>query len=139
MWNFTIHGNPVTKKNSQQILMNPKTHRPFVAPSSQYKKYEKDACKQLLLQAVQHGPAQAIDFPVNIECRYFMQTKRRIDIANLMSATHDILVKAGIIEDDNRDIVASVDMSGVFHDKDNPRVEIKIKRIHGGYETWAKR
>lgn len=31
---------PITKKNSQQILTNHRTGKPFIAPSRQYKKYE---------------------------------------------------------------------------------------------------
>lgn len=137
MWNFTIHGNPVTKKNSQQILMNPKTHRPFVAPSSQYKKYEKEACKQLLLQAVQHGPAQAIDFPVNIECDFYMQTRRLVDLTNLLEAACDALTAAGIIADDNCSIAVSHDGSRVHYDKENPRTEIRITKTKT--EEWWKK
>ena len=137
MWNFTIHGNPVTKKNSQQILMNPKTHRPFVAPSSQYKKYEKEACKQLLMQAVQHGPAQAIDFPVNIECDFYMQTRRLVDLSNLISCALDVLVSAGVIADDNCSIAVSNDGSRVHYDKENPRTEIRITKTKT--EEWWKK
>lgn len=137
MWNFTIHGNPVTKKNSQQILMNPKTHRPFVAPSSQYKKYEKEACKQLLLQAVQHGPAQAIDFPVNIECDFYMQTRRLVDLTNLLEAVCDALTAAGIIADDNCSIAVSHDGSRVRYDKEHPRTEIRITKTKT--EEWWKK
>ncbi len=137
MWNFTIHGNPVTKKNSQQILMNPKTHRPFVAPSSQYKKYEKDACKQLLMQAVQNGPAEAITFPVNIECDFFMQTRRLVDLTNLLEAVCDALTAAGIIADDNCSIAVSHDGSRVHYDKDNPRTEIRITKTKT--EEWWKK
>lgn len=34
---------PITKKNSQQILTNHRTGKPFIAPSRQYKKYEQAA------------------------------------------------------------------------------------------------
>ena len=34
---------PITKKNSQQILTNRRTGKPFIAPSRQYKKYEQAA------------------------------------------------------------------------------------------------
>ena len=34
---------PITKKNSQQILTNHRTGKPFIAPSKQYKKYEQAA------------------------------------------------------------------------------------------------
>lgn len=34
---------PITKKNSQQILTNHRTGKPFIAPSSAYKRYEQQA------------------------------------------------------------------------------------------------
>ena len=41
----------------------------------------------------------------------------------------DILVDAGILEDDNSNIVAGHDGSRVLYDKENPRTEILITRI----------
>ena len=35
--NYTVPVAPVTKKNSQQILTNPKNGRPFIVPSKAYK------------------------------------------------------------------------------------------------------
>lgn len=43
MMTYTIPLPPVTKKNSQRILTNRATGRPFVAPSKQYKDYEDKA------------------------------------------------------------------------------------------------
>lgn len=40
---FIITLPPITKKNSQQILTNHRTGKPFIAPSRQYKKYEQAA------------------------------------------------------------------------------------------------
>ena len=51
---------------------------------------------------------------------------------------HDILTKYDIIEDDNRDIVASTDGSRVYYDKENPRVEIEISPLKEEYEVWKK-
>ena len=67
-----------------------------------------------------------------------MPTRRRVDKSNLEAATHDILAKYDIIEDDNRDIVASTDGSRVYYDKENPRVEIEISPLKEAYEQWRK-
>jgi hypothetical protein len=40
-----------------------------------------------------------------------------------------VLVKYGAIIDDNSLIVASMDGSRVYYDKDNPRTEIYIERV----------
>lgn len=118
-----IEINPKTKKNSQNIYINSKTHRPFITQNDAYKKYEKE-CKYYLPQK-----NMKIDFPINIQAIYYRKDKRRVDLANLHEALLDILVKYGIIADDNYTIVHSMDGSRVMIDKVNPRTEITISRI----------
>ena len=66
-----------------------------------------------------------------------MKTKRRVDLTNLLEAVDDMLVKAGVLADDNRDIVAGHDGSRVYYDKDNPRIEIDITS-ETNYTQWKK-
>ena len=110
---------PITKKNSQQILINRKTGRPFISPSKQYKQYKKD-CEPYLEGLVE----EPIDQEMAVKCVYYTKTRRKVDLTNLMEATHDILQDAGVISDDA--LIKSVDGSRVYHDKDNPRTEIEI-------------
>jgi Holliday junction resolvase RusA-like endonuclease len=126
---ITIDLPPITKKNSQQIV-RAKGHY-MVLPSKQYRKYEKEASKILKWKD------EPIDYPVNVECKFYMPTRRRVDIANLTSAIHDVLVHAGVLEDDNRNIVYSMDGSRVLYDKEHPRTEITITRVED-YESWKK-
>lgn len=121
MINFTIFLPPITKKNSQQILLNKRTNRPFIMPSAKFLKYEKD-CKPFLPIL-----SKPIDYPVTIKCLYFMPTRRKCDLTNLLEATDDILVNSNILSDDNYSIIASHDGSRVFYDKLNPRTEIFIE------------
>lgn len=120
MLSMTIPLAPITKKNSQRILINPGTRKPFIAQSQKYKEYEK-MCGYYL-----KGKGMKISDPVTVRCLYYMPTKRRVDLTNLMEATHDILVKYEVLEDDNSSIIYSVDGSRVLYDKDNPRTEIEI-------------
>lgn len=76
--------------------------------------------------------------PVNVKCRFYMKTKRKVDLTNLLEAVDDILVKGGIVEDDNRDIIAMHDGSIVLYDKEKPRVEITIEELIG-YDQWKVR
>lgn len=115
---FTIHLNPVTKKNSAQIIRV--SGRPMIIPSKQYRLYEAAA------RAYLEWDLEPIDFPVNVECVYYMKTRRRVDLVNLEEATLDVLVKHRILADDNSKIVATMDGSRVGHDKHDPRVEITI-------------
>ena len=121
MIKFTIPLCPVTKKNSQRILINPGTRKPFIAQSEKYKEYEK-ACGYFI-----KGRGLKIDEPVAVKCVYYMPTRRRVDLTNLLEATHDILVKYGVLADDNANIIYSVDGSRVLYDKENPRTEVTIE------------
>lgn len=118
---FTIPLIPRTKKNSGQIFVNQRTGRPFIAPSAVYKEYEK-ACWVYLKQ-------MDIQCPVNVKCIFYMPTRRRVDLCNLLSAICDILVKYKVIVDDNSNIVVSHDGSRVKYDKKLPRTEITITPI----------
>ena len=119
-----LRGDPRTKKNHSQIIKT--GNRRMVIPSPQYRQYEKDCMWQIPPKA-----KQRIDFPVNVQCVYYMPTKRRVDLVNLLEATCDILVEGGVLEDDNCRIVASHDGSRVDYDKHNPRVEITLTSYHG--------
>ena len=63
---------------------------------------------------------------MNVRCVYYMPTRRRVDLTNLLEATDDLLVRAGVLADDNSQIVAAHDGSRVRLDRENPRVEIEI-------------
>ena len=91
---LTIYGDPRTKKNSARILKSRSGGR-FVAPSKAYVDYETDCLRQI------KRPRSPISARVNVRCVYYMKTARRVDLANLIEATTDILVKAHVLEDDN--------------------------------------
>lgn len=120
---FTIYGNPITKKNSANIFYNRKTGRPFISPSKQYKEYANNFLAQAMEQKLL---GKKLSGRYNVKCMYYMKTKRKVDLTNLLEATDDCLVNAGIIVDDNCEIVAGHDGSRVYHDKENPRVEVEI-------------
>lgn len=100
-------------------------------PSSKYKKFSRDAVGQLIMQAVRNDVMQPIDYPVNVQCVYYMETKRRVDLVNLLESTLDVLVEAGILADDNSSIAYMHDGSRVSYDKTYPRTEITITRMYG--------
>ena len=118
---ITIPGRPITKKNHSQIVR--RGNRSFLIPSKQYLEYE-----ELCGLYIKGNDRIGINTKINLKCLYYMPTRHRVDLCNLLAATCDILVKYGVIEDDNSSIVVSHDGSRVFYDKDNPRVEIYIER-----------
>lgn len=118
---FTISLAPVTKKNHGQIVINQNTGKRMVIPSKQYRQYEHD-CAWFM-------PHQKANGQVNIKALFYMPTHRRVDLVNLLQALCDILVKYGVIEDDNSDVIVSVDGSRVLYDKENPRTEVEIEEV----------
>lgn len=121
---LTLIGNPATKKNSQEILINKRTGKPFISQSKKYKQYERDCLMQIT-----GAYKKCIDRPINLKCVYYRKYKYRVDLNNLLSATCDILVAGGVLKDDDCKVVFSQDGSRVYFDKDNPRVEIEIEDI----------
>ena len=123
---LVIMGDPRTKKNSQTVVHN--GTRMYVRPSKAYEEYRRAAFLQ-----IPGSMRQQISQRINLKCVYFMQTRRRVDLVNLLEATCDILVDAGVLEDDNSRIVAGHDGSRVDYDKECPRVEIEIEETeeHG--------
>ena len=122
MIKFTIPLNPVSKKNSNEIVKHGNKRR--IIASEAYRNYEKQAVLLIPWEAKQN-----IDYPVNIKALYFRKTRHRVDKTNLESALMDTLVKAGVLKDDsalNPEIVVTTDDSKVFYDKENPRTEVTI-------------
>ncbi len=121
---YVVPGRPITKKNSQQIIVNPATRRPMVIPSKQYKEYAEVACP--LLQK-QHGCPPIID-PVKIRALYWLPSRRSWpDLVGLMQATADILEEAGVIANDRN--IVSWDGSMIAGVSNRPRVEIEMERV----------
>ena len=119
---ITLQGRPITKKNSSRVVKCGNFTK--ILPSKQFTQYEKDCLRQIT-----GDKRLKIKEPCNLKCVYFMPTKHRVDLVNLLEATCDILVNAEVLEDDNSDIVKSHDGSEVLYDKNNPRVEIEIELL----------
>ena len=128
---YVIKGAPRTKKNHQKIAGGrekcPVCHKPkeqWIVQSAFHDKYAELASWQL-----RPKPAKPIDFPINIKYLFFLDVDRVVDDLNLQACADDLLVKNGIIKDDNRRIVRGHDGTRSFVDKDNPRTEIYITRM----------
>ena len=122
MIKITIPMPPVTKKNSMRIVRNRKTGKRRIMPSQQSMDYEAEAlwhCKRARVQ-------RPIDEPVEVKCLFYMPTRRRVDLTNLLESIDDVLVRAGVLKDDHSGIIVSHDGSRVLYDKDNPRTEVYI-------------
>lgn len=135
MIKFTLPVKPVTKKNSQVIIpIMTKTGktRHIPVPSKQYKDFEKE-CKPYFKQVI--AAKGIVNYPINLQCVFYVEKKLRYDLTNLLEAVDDAMVHAELLSDDNRDIIAGHDGSRVFCDKFNPRIEIEITELKD-YSQW---
>lgn len=120
---ITIPGDPATKKNSGKVV-RAKNGRTYLLPSDRFRQYQKSAGYY-----IKQTDRKKLDKRLNVKCLYYMRTKRRVDLVNLLEATCDILTHYGVIADDNSRIVAGHDGSRVIYDKENPRAEIEITEM----------
>lgn len=115
---------PKTKKNSMQPRINKQKKFLGMMQSDAYQQYERDC-----LRVIPGNKRIHINEPINVKAVYFTKTRRKVDKTNLESALLDILVKAGVIVDDNCSIVVGTDGSRVHYDKKNPRTEVTIESV----------
>ena len=111
----------IPKKNSQQILINKRTGRPFISQSKRYLEFEKN-CEMFLYQH-----QYQLEQPINLKCTFYVPDRRKRDLASLLESIQDILVKYGVIADDNYEIVASVDGSQIIYEKNRSETIIEIQ------------
>ena len=113
-----------SKKNSQQILINSKTHKPFIAQSKLYKEFEQN-CGYFLNKYKTN-----IDYPVNLKCLFYVPDKRKRDLTNSENAIADILVKYKVISDDNYNIIEGWDGSRIIYEKGIEKTIIEIEEVN---------
>lgn len=125
---FIIPLDTRTKKNHQSIAgtgpkcpLCGKPKRQFVRQGHANTAYTAQAAQYL-----NPKPPQPLPGPVWIQYRLFMQTRRRVDDLNLYASLDDLLVKEGVLTDDNISVIRCRDGSTVGYDKVHPRAEIKI-------------
>ena len=112
-----------SKKNSEEIIVNPRTNKPMIIQSKYYRQFEKD-CGYFLKRYAKH-----IDYPINLKCTFIVPNKRKRDLTNLENSIADILIKYGVIEDDNSEIVVGWDGSRVIYEKGKEETIIEINKI----------
>ena len=133
LYSYTIPLDPRTKKNHQQICGSgkrcPVCHKhahQYVRQSAASSRFAFDSAKFLFPK-----PPKPIDYEIHCVIKFFMQTKRKVDQTNLEQNVYDIMVTENVLADDNVRIIRCKDGSGVWYDKENPRVEIEIYDMEG--------
>lgn len=122
MMKLIIPVKPRTKKNSQQIMKA--GNKRWIGPSKAALAFERQ-CAWWIKDCYR----QKISEPVNVRVRFFVESKRKVDLTNLLESIDDVLVKYGVLSDDNANIIAGHDGSRVYVDRATPRLEILIEPI----------
>lgn len=120
---------PITKKNSQKIRVNHRNGKRYVAPSDNFLIFQ-NKCLEYLYPF--RSRANEWKYPINVKCLFYMETRRRVDLTNLLEAIDDVLTHYDVIVDDDAQHVGGHDGSRVLYDKENPRIEIYISPLDGG-------
>lgn len=128
---FVIGGAPRVKKNTQRSVGFGKSSRRINSPA--YQKWEQAAAPQIddvmrQYRRMTGKPWPLIDFQHNFSARFFMDTKGQVDLSALYEGIQDLMVKKGMLLDDNSQLLLSHDGSGASVDRDHPRIVIEITR-----------
>lgn len=117
---LTIQGRIPSKKNSKQIVVC--RNRRFLIPSENHKLWEIEQSYKIK----RFRPKQPIK-KCYIKMFFYAPDKRTADLDNKSTTILDLLVKNGIILDDNWFVCKGLDLCCAGVDRDNPRAEIIIK------------
>jgi len=101
-----LEGNIPSKKNSRINCINKRTGKQISFPSKNYQEWHKIALGQVQSQ-FQGGP---ISKPCKVQIEYLDCHRRKWDLSNRAESVMDLLVDAGVLEDDNRFIVTELNL-----------------------------
>jgi hypothetical protein len=130
---FTIPGRPSTKKTSQRVVRRGGFTK--ILPSLLYEKYE-NHCKSYCESFWKNLGYDPIDFGISIKLKVSLDSWIVGDECGYQQANGDIIQKHGIISDDMWIHWADNGNHMIHYDKENPRIEVEIKRFKHPKEAY---
>lgn len=118
---ITIIGSVPSKKNSNKVSCSrgfPQTYK-----TAKFKEWHEDAMKQLKLSCKGVKPLEKTS---SITMTFYAPNKRKFDLDNRCGSVMDLLVDAGILEDDNWEVCPCIQLVFGGVDYKKPRAEIEI-------------
>lgn len=112
------------QKNEKRIAINKRTGKRFPMTDPKTKLWQQGALLEAQAWKNRHMP-EPLDEKVCAIYMFYVKDNRRRDIDNMIASCNDVLVKAGIIQDDSWQWLA---LSGADAEIDgkNPRAEIHL-------------
>ena len=122
---LTIPGQVKAKKNQRQIRVNRRTGKRFTTSSKGHQEWHAPALECLLAWKRTTG-VQDIQGPVTVGMSIWRGSKHSYDLTNMAESVMDALVDAGILADDNSEVVTDIRIQRGGYDKENPRVAVSL-------------
>lgn len=118
-----LHGQTPSHKNSKQMFRSSRTGKMFPANNNKYLAWKNSAIVDANLSKEKYSDSR---LKLCMSVRFFVKDKRRRDLDNMVASVQDVLVEAGIIQDDNAFCLSTIfaHLQGI--DKENPRAEISF-------------
>lgn len=130
---FTIPGRPSTKKTSQRVVRRGKFTK--ILPSALYERYE-NHCRDYCEFFWKKYNLEPMDFGISLKLKVYLDSWIVGDECGYQQAHGDIIQKHGIIADDMWIHWVDQDCHMIHYDKENPRVEVEIKRYRHPKEEF---
>lgn len=115
-----ILGEVPSKKDQQQIYRNRYTGKPFITSSKKHKEWHRKAIAQL------DDISPVLELK-RLSMTFYSATRRKSDLTNRADSVQDLLVDAGILEDDNWFVIPKLELNFGGVDKENPRVVVSFE------------
>lgn len=134
MYSIFINGRIPSKKNQKQIFKNKKTGRNFITDSKNHKEWHRTNI-WTLKSSWSGQPLKKC----HIELVFIFPDRRKADLTNKAESVLDLLVDAGIIEDDNFFVVQKVVLLSGGVDKENCGCKVLIDDLSECKESTIQR
>lgn len=122
-YTFMLSGEVPSKKNSRVVLRGGKN-----IPSKNFREWHDPAIASLFCQAVKQKLREPLDCPLSVCIKFTHGDKKRRDCDNALSSILDTLTDAGIIKDDNWQIVQNIILENDYKEKESG-VKITIVQL----------
>ena len=120
--NIVVTGRIPSKKNSKSAFVI--RGRAIITDNPAYKKWHKDASKQIQAQRTGSLPLKGVN---RVFFTFFAPDARTTDLSNKWESVADLLVDCGIIQDDNCNELPSILLQFGGIDRANPRAEVLLQ------------